>query len=1123
MISYRLLALGKVINALSAKADQAKGSKAGNSHSHVPYRESKLTRLLQDSLGGNSKTLMIACVSPADANYDETTNTLRYAARARSIQNKAIVNRDPNAAEVATLKKQVKELQLALLQARSNPDIRLNQDSQSDNTCVPDSEIIRRLEAQLMASAPVHEESSSPAKNEGSQGELTDAVKRINQLDRYNHALKKQVAKLQQQLKASSSDSSKLSAQLVETEIERDQLKYELQMQATFGCQQENENESTEQQENKKSVDNKYTYNVISEQARKIRKLESQLAQMQQNQANNKSNDEVDEDEPEETSESCQLVGQEQNAEQEAFMAKQKSMQKELEYLNKALQEKEQMMNTVADSEAGVSVIHHGQYWKAEEMEEKIQNLEEERNELKRKLDEAGKDNKDAAAVSGSIPMVDSLKQKLKECERQLLQMRSKSKELARMKQLKQQSDRRVDELAATVSSMKEARIQLLRRMKQESSEFRKRQKEREVELSKLRKEERKNQVQIGKLANARDNAQSVAKRKTEELLQAHRALKELQKQKQAGQKKSQNYVDPAISAIISASREECIQDLDADGAYTIPDESMSAALDNPSAQRVPAAARVALVSEMSLRVTKERLHNVQEQLLSDRREIMKRQRAAEKKLKDIEEKKNTVLTKRQQAMKEKVQEEGQINDDEQEQQAWEQEKQNCVYEAAQLTDQISSIQESLSEIDEAIDNGVVVRVKGADGKKWPKLLLDPKLARSAVWWLAQAVIRLTHEKNTSEEKYENKLADKESKLNELQEQVEKQKMEALQNDARASESVRLAEEKVIHVLQYYSHSINEEQEEEELTNADSCSNDQFDMPSVEEMSSALSHSEVSGKDKQAFKKQICQLRKMVSSQQKELQTLTEMHMKLEESEAQNVELRNDIHNKEENIRQLNRKIKEAEDKAAKAETALTKAREERAFMDGPSQQKAKSKQTKKKKGQNDSAQQGEDYVDMEELFSDSEDDIAVVDDDDDEDWVPEAGKNKRRNHQKRSRSSTDSKGSRNSGRRRSDTDAEKNAETKQPSDENAAPKSSGANFVNKRQRTEKGATKAEPLKSWTSNSNISGKSSEATSKITKRARPSTMARPTNGHAAKAKAKAQTVSSKLNNKNSLLL
>lgn len=66
----------------------------GKTH-HIPYRDSKLTRLLQDSLGGNTKTIMIAAVSPANYNYDETLSTLRYASRAKFIQNKPKVNEDP--------------------------------------------------------------------------------------------------------------------------------------------------------------------------------------------------------------------------------------------------------------------------------------------------------------------------------------------------------------------------------------------------------------------------------------------------------------------------------------------------------------------------------------------------------------------------------------------------------------------------------------------------------------------------------------------------------------------------------------------------------------------------------------------------------------------------------------------------------------------------------------------------------------------------------------------------------------------------------------------------------------------------------------------------------------------
>ena len=89
-INIGLLALGNVINALADEERLASGKQIG----HVPYRQSKLTRLLQDALGGNSQTLFLACVSPSDTNASETLSTLRYANRARNIKNAPVQNVD---------------------------------------------------------------------------------------------------------------------------------------------------------------------------------------------------------------------------------------------------------------------------------------------------------------------------------------------------------------------------------------------------------------------------------------------------------------------------------------------------------------------------------------------------------------------------------------------------------------------------------------------------------------------------------------------------------------------------------------------------------------------------------------------------------------------------------------------------------------------------------------------------------------------------------------------------------------------------------------------------------------------------------------------------------------------
>uniref|UniRef100_A0A8C3AI15 Kinesin family member 13B n=1 Tax=Cyclopterus lumpus TaxID=8103 RepID=A0A8C3AI15_CYCLU len=112
-INKSLSTLGLVISAL---ADQGAGKYKSK---FVPYRDSVLTWLLKDSLGGNSRTAMVATISPSADNYDETLSTLRYADRAKSIVNHAVVNEDPNARIIRELREEVEKLKEQLLEAES--------------------------------------------------------------------------------------------------------------------------------------------------------------------------------------------------------------------------------------------------------------------------------------------------------------------------------------------------------------------------------------------------------------------------------------------------------------------------------------------------------------------------------------------------------------------------------------------------------------------------------------------------------------------------------------------------------------------------------------------------------------------------------------------------------------------------------------------------------------------------------------------------------------------------------------------------------------------------------------------------------------------------------------------
>lgn len=106
-INRALSSLGNVISALAEKSP------------HVPYRDSKLTRLLQDSLGGNSKTIMIANIGPSEYNYNETLTTLRYAHRAKTIQNKPVMNEDPQDTQLREYQEEIARLKLLITERQS--------------------------------------------------------------------------------------------------------------------------------------------------------------------------------------------------------------------------------------------------------------------------------------------------------------------------------------------------------------------------------------------------------------------------------------------------------------------------------------------------------------------------------------------------------------------------------------------------------------------------------------------------------------------------------------------------------------------------------------------------------------------------------------------------------------------------------------------------------------------------------------------------------------------------------------------------------------------------------------------------------------------------------------------
>ncbi|XP_077966673.1 kinesin-like protein KIF28 [Styela clava] len=144
MINQSLSSLGNVISAL---ADRSGGKKV-----RVPYRDSALTKLLKNALGGNSKTVMVAAISPADINYDETLSTLRYADRAKQIKTVAKVNEDPTAKLIRELQEENKKLK-ELIEKGGAAAVAATVDGDSEELTEAEKEQIKREYEELMQAA----------------------------------------------------------------------------------------------------------------------------------------------------------------------------------------------------------------------------------------------------------------------------------------------------------------------------------------------------------------------------------------------------------------------------------------------------------------------------------------------------------------------------------------------------------------------------------------------------------------------------------------------------------------------------------------------------------------------------------------------------------------------------------------------------------------------------------------------------------------------------------------------------------------------------------------------------------------------------------------------------------
>lgn len=172
-INQSLSALGNVISAL-----------VDGKSRHIPYRDSKLTRILQDSLGGNTRTVMCANAGPADYNFDETMSTLRYANRAKQIKNQPVINQDPKDAMLREYKDEINSLRKQLEKMRVAGDGGTNADANLPNSTLIDQSLLDQ----------------STEERDELRARLEDETKARADMETQREALQKRLAEMENQV-----------------------------------------------------------------------------------------------------------------------------------------------------------------------------------------------------------------------------------------------------------------------------------------------------------------------------------------------------------------------------------------------------------------------------------------------------------------------------------------------------------------------------------------------------------------------------------------------------------------------------------------------------------------------------------------------------------------------------------------------------------------------------------------------------------------------------------------------------------------------------------------------------------------------------------------------------------
>ncbi|XP_032595563.1 kinesin-like protein KIF21A isoform X2 [Drosophila grimshawi] len=480
-INCGLLALGNCISALGDKSKRV---------SHVPYRDSKLTRLLQDSLGGNSQTLMIACISPSDRDFMETLNTLKYANRARNIKNKVQINQDQSSRTISLLRREIAALQLELLEYKQGKRVL---DSQG-NTLISDQ---------------FYENSMLSADNKRLQQRLKSMQETINILTERNAQLK-----LEKQIHEWSTDNRSDSevTSLVGNYIgEIEQLQAKL-IESEDMCQQLKKLGSSANSPR----GNKPSYNdpslLIDIAKRGLEKDRELLMSRSLPGISNESSQLVELESSDSDSDSNEI-----------------EMEENLNEINSDIEIKTKLIEQLELSQERIQLMRQHYEEKLTILTSKIFNTQKERDEMLANMASAvsnqPKDNSKSVKIE--------YERKLNEMNRELKRLQQSQREHIRQQKEIKTQEIKLHSLRMELSELKCSKVKLMKKISEQTSRHKEENSRKTREIAQLRKEQRRQKNAVLSLQAKMNAKEQILKRKSEEVS----ALRKSQRSRNSGPK----------------------------------------------------------------------------------------------------------------------------------------------------------------------------------------------------------------------------------------------------------------------------------------------------------------------------------------------------------------------------------------------------------------------------------------------------------------------------------------------------------------------------------------------------------------------------------------------------------